>query len=58
MRPDLRHYTEALRSVRATLRAQSPVQGKESDLGLTMLMARCQPEVAGSRPQPTPRPPP
>jgi Flp pilus assembly protein TadD len=32
MRPDLRHYTEALRSVRATLRAQSPVKGQESDL--------------------------
>ena len=32
MRPDLRHYTEALRSVRATLRARSLVEGKESDL--------------------------
>ena len=58
MRPDLRHYTEALRSVRATLRAQSPVQGKEADLCLTMLTGRCRPEVAGSRTQPTPRPPP
>ncbi|MGN6677125.1 MAG: tetratricopeptide repeat protein [Streptosporangiaceae bacterium] len=29
MRPDLRHYTDALRSVRATLRAQSPVDRKE-----------------------------
>jgi Flp pilus assembly protein TadD len=58
MRPDLRHYTEALRSVRATLRAQSPVQSKESDLCLTMRTGRCRPEVAGSRPQPTPRPPP
>ncbi len=53
MRPDLRHYTEALRSVRATLRAQSPVKGKESDLCPTMLTGRCRPEVAGSRPQPT-----
>jgi len=35
MRPDLRHYTEALRSVRATLRAQSLVERKESDLCLT-----------------------
>jgi Flp pilus assembly protein TadD len=31
MRPDLRHYTEALRSVRATLRARSLVEDKESD---------------------------
>ncbi len=29
MRPDLRHYTEALRSVRATLRARSLVEGQE-----------------------------
>ncbi len=29
MRPDLRHYTEALRSVRAALRARSLVEGKE-----------------------------
>ncbi len=29
MRPDLRHYTDALRSVRATLRARSLVDGKE-----------------------------
>lgn len=29
MRPDLRHYTEALRSVRATLRARDLVQGEE-----------------------------
>jgi len=29
MRPDLRHYTEALRSVRATLRARSAVDGEE-----------------------------
>lgn len=27
MRPDLRHYTEALRSVRATLRARNPATG-------------------------------
>ena len=31
MRPDLRHYTEALRNVRATLRARSLVRDKESD---------------------------
>jgi Flp pilus assembly protein TadD len=31
MRPDLRHYTEALRNVRATLRARSLVEDKESD---------------------------
>src|SRR5215468_7374508 len=37
MRPDLRHYTEALRSVRATLRAQDPVEGKEYDLCPTIL---------------------
>lgn len=30
MRPDLRHYTEALRSVRATLRARSLVEGEET----------------------------
>jgi tetratricopeptide (TPR) repeat protein len=29
MRPDLRHYTEALRSVRATLRAQNLAEGEE-----------------------------
>ncbi len=29
MRPDLRHYTEALRSVRATLRARSLAEGEE-----------------------------
>lgn len=29
MRPDLRHYTDALRSVRATLRARSRVAGQE-----------------------------
>ena len=29
MRPDLRHYTEALRSVRATLRARSRADGQE-----------------------------
>ncbi len=29
MRPDLRHYTEALRSVRATLRARNLVEGEE-----------------------------
>lgn len=29
MRPDLRHYTEALRSVRATLRARNLTQGEE-----------------------------
>ncbi len=29
MRPDLRHYTEALRSVRATLRARSAADGQE-----------------------------
>ena len=29
MRPDLRHYTDALRSVRATLRVRSLVDGKE-----------------------------
>jgi hypothetical protein len=50
MRPDLRHYTEALRSVRATLRAQSPVQSQESDLCRTMPATRCRPE-AGSRPE-------
>lgn len=31
MRPDLRHYTEALRSVRATLRARSLPEGEECD---------------------------
>lgn len=31
MRPDLRHYTEALRSVRATLRAQNLAEGEEYD---------------------------
>lgn len=31
MRPDLRHYTEALRSVRATLRAQNRAEGEEYD---------------------------
>jgi Flp pilus assembly protein TadD len=30
MRPDLRHYTEALRSVRATLRARDVAAGEES----------------------------
>jgi len=30
MRPDLRHYTEALRSVRATLRARNLVEGDNS----------------------------
>jgi tetratricopeptide (TPR) repeat protein len=29
MRPDLRHYTEALRSVRATLRARNLIEGEE-----------------------------
>ena len=29
MRPDLRHYTDALRSVRATLRARGFVEGEE-----------------------------
>jgi tetratricopeptide (TPR) repeat protein len=29
MRPDLRHYTDALRSVRATLRARSATDGQE-----------------------------
>jgi tetratricopeptide (TPR) repeat protein len=29
MRPDLRHYTDALRSVRATLRAQNRAEGEE-----------------------------
>jgi tetratricopeptide (TPR) repeat protein len=29
MRPDLRHYTEALRSVRATLRAQNVGEGED-----------------------------
>jgi tetratricopeptide (TPR) repeat protein len=29
MRPDLRHYTEALRSVRATLRARNVTEGEE-----------------------------
>jgi Flp pilus assembly protein TadD len=29
MRPDLRHYTEALRSVRATLRARSAADGQQ-----------------------------
>ena len=38
MRPDLRHYTEALRNVRATLRAQDPVEGKEYDLCPTILI--------------------
>jgi len=31
MRPDLRHYTEALRSVRATLRAQNLVEDEDCD---------------------------
>lgn len=31
MRPDLRHYTDALRSVRATLRARNLVAGEEYD---------------------------
>lgn len=31
MRPDLRHYTEALRNVRATLRAQNLAEGEEYD---------------------------
>ena len=31
MRPDLRHYTEALRSVRATLRARNLAEGEEYD---------------------------
>ena len=31
MRPDLRHYTEALRRVRATLRAQNVGEGEEYD---------------------------
>jgi Flp pilus assembly protein TadD len=31
MRPDLKHYREALRSVRATLRARSLVEGEDSD---------------------------
>jgi Flp pilus assembly protein TadD len=31
MRPDLRHYTEALRSVRATLRARDSGAGEEND---------------------------
>ena len=31
MRPDLQHYTEALRSVRATLRAQNRAEGEEYD---------------------------
>lgn len=31
MRPDLRHYTDALRSVRATLRAQNLAEGEEYD---------------------------
>jgi len=31
MRPDLRHYTEALRSVRATLRAKGLVEGETGD---------------------------
>jgi len=48
MRPDLRHYTEALRSVRATLHAQSLVKGQESELCGTMLAARCRPEAARS----------
>src|SRR5258708_24078508 len=51
MRPDLRHYTEALRSVRATLRARSPVEGEESDLCLTK-----RPWRPGPRPQRAPRP--
>jgi tetratricopeptide (TPR) repeat protein len=29
MRPDLRHYTDALRSVRATLRARTVIEGQE-----------------------------
>jgi len=70
MRPDLRHYTEALRSVRATLRAQSLVEGKESDLCLTTLTRQCRPKLgrpklgrpklgrpklAGSHPRQAPR---
>src|SRR5215813_356136 len=51
MRPDLQHYTEALRSVRATLRAQGPVEGKDSDLCRTKRMRQ-----PGPRPQLTPRP--
>jgi Flp pilus assembly protein TadD len=31
MRPDLRHYTDALRSVRATLRARDLAPGEEKD---------------------------
>ena len=31
MRPDLRHYTDALRSVRATLRARNRVDGEKHD---------------------------
>jgi hypothetical protein len=31
MRPDARHYTEALRSVRATLRAQENARQPRSD---------------------------
>lgn len=31
MRPDLRHYTDALRSVRATLRARSQVRSEKSE---------------------------
>ncbi len=30
MRPDLRHYTDALRSVRATLRARALIEGEEA----------------------------
>src|ERR1700722_11376705 len=30
MRPDLRHYTDALRSVRATLRARTVIEGEEN----------------------------
>jgi hypothetical protein len=56
MRPDLRHYTDALRSVRATLRAQSVVKGQESDLCRIGLPTRCQPEVPASRPPPALRP--
>ncbi|MDA8318234.1 MAG: tetratricopeptide repeat protein, partial [Actinomycetota bacterium] len=31
MRPDLRHYTDALRSARATLRARNSVRSEECD---------------------------
>ena len=49
MRPDLRHYTEALRTVRATLRARDLVQDKESDLCPTELTRQ-----AGARLTPDP----